>query len=143
MHLKACIPSLAGATDWINGKPDIKPDQPLLVYFWAVSCHVCHQNMPKLQSWREVFMPKGLQMIAIHCPRMKTDVDNERVKAVAAQFGILEPCAIDNMHKIKKAFQNEFWPAYFLFDEDGKLIRRAGGNTGLAILEPVMQEMLA
>jgi thioredoxin-like negative regulator of GroEL len=24
--------------------------KPLLVSFWAVSCHICHENMPKLQT---------------------------------------------------------------------------------------------
>jgi thiol-disulfide isomerase/thioredoxin len=139
------MPSLEGATQWINSTPNIEstPSKPTLIYFWAVSCHVCHQNMPKLASWRNEYGPQGLQMIAIHCPRMKTDVDVEKVKAAVENYGITEPCGIDNRHQIKKAFENEFWPAYFLFDREGKLVRRAAGNTGLAMLEPLIQKMLS
>ena len=142
LRLHALVPSLEGATQWINGKPtseDLKG--PLLIYFWAVSCQVCHKNMPKLQDWREVCTPRGLNMIAVHCPRMKTDTDIEKVKAAVEAYGITEPCAVDNMHKIKKAFDNQYWPAYYLFDADGALKRRAAGNNGLAILAPLVEKM--
>lgn len=143
LHLNAPIPPVEGATQWINGEPDLEGimGKPVLIYFWAVSCHVCHANMAKLQSWRGEFVPKGLEMIAIHCPRMKTDTSIEKVKAAVEKYRIVEPCAVDNMHKIKKAFDNEIWPAYFLFDKDGKLKRRTAGNNGIAMLMPILNEM--
>ncbi len=143
MRLKTPLPELDGATEWLNGEPDIEDIEgsPLLVYFWAVSCHICHNNMPKLKTWRETYQPKGLKMIAIHCPRMKTDTDIEKVKKAMQDYGITEPCAVDNLHKLKKAFDNDLWPAYFIFDEDGKLKRRAAGNAGLSMLEPILEKM--
>ena len=144
MHLHASLPPLEGITEWLNGEPafDSAPGKPLLVHFWAVSCHICHENMPKLQVWRDKFGPKGLKMIAIHCPRMKTDTDISRVRAACEAYGIVEPCGIDNMHKAKKAFENEIWPAYFLFDKEKLLKRRAAGKTGLSMLEPVIEQLL-
>lgn len=143
MRLKTPMPSLEGVTEWINGEPDLDALQgkPLLVYFWAVSCHICHDNMPKLQSWREMYAPKGLKMIAIHCPRMQADTDIEKVKASVEEYGIVEPCGVDNQHKVKKAFDNDLWPAYFIFDEEGNLKRRAAGNAGLSMLEPILEKM--
>lgn len=144
LHLNAAIPSLAGATQWINGEPDLDNvrGEPVLIYFWAVSCHVCHENMSKLRSWREEYVPKGLKMVAVHCPRMKTDTNIDKVKAAVKNYGIVEPCAVDNMHKIKKAFDNEIWPAYFLFDINGHLKRRTAGNNGIAMLIPILNNML-
>lgn len=144
LRLKTSLPSFEGATEWLNAKPDISSIQgnPLLVYFWAVSCHICHQNMPKLMAWRERYVTKGLEMISIHCPRMKTDTNVEKVRQAIAKNGITEPCGIDNLHKIKKAFDNELWPAYFLFDRDGKLKCRAAGNAGVTIIEPAIEKML-
>jgi hypothetical protein len=46
------------------------------------------------------------------------------------------------MHKAKKSFENEIWPAFFLFDEDRNLVRRAAGLSGLSMLEPIVEEML-
>lgn len=143
MRLKTPLPSLDGATEWLNGEPDLEATQgsPLLIYFWAVSCHICHENMPKLQAWREEFVPKGLKMIAIHCPRMQSDTDIEKVKDALKEYGIVEPCGVDNLHKVKKAFDNDLWPAYFIFDEEGNLKRRAAGNAGLSMLEPILKKM--
>lgn len=143
LRINAPLPSLEGATGWINNKPE--PEQlkgPLLVYFWALSCHVCHKNMPKLRGWRDECTSRGLKMIAVHCPRMKIDTNIEKVKAAVGAYGITEPCAVDNKHIIKRAFDNQFWPAYFLFDEAGKLKRRAAGNNGLAMLVPLVEKMV-
>ncbi|MBG0784463.1 MAG: redoxin domain-containing protein [Anaerolineaceae bacterium] len=143
MRLRTPLPSLDGVTEWLNGEPDLEAvkGSPLLVYFWAVSCHICHENMPKLKDWREKFVPKGLKMIAIHCPRMKSDTDVEKVKEAMAEYGIVEPCGVDNLHKVKNAFDNDLWPAYFIFDEEGNLKRRAAGNAGISMLEPILEKM--
>ncbi len=143
MRLKTPLPPLDGVTEWLNEEPDMEAlkGEPLLVYFWAVSCHICHDNMPRLQTWRETYVPKGLKMVAIHCPRMKSDTDIEKVKTAMEEYGITEPCGIDNLHKAKKAFDNELWPAYFIFDQDGKLKRRAAGKAGLSMLEPILEKM--
>ena len=143
MRINTHLPSLEGANQWLNDEPNLEEmeGKPIFIYFWAVSCHVCHNNMPKLQTWRELYVPKGLEMIAIHCPRMKTDTNLEQVKSAVKGYGIVEPCGIDNMHKLKKAFENEFWPAYFLFDRDKSLKCRAAGNKGLSMLTPTLEEM--
>jgi len=145
LRLKTPLPALEGVTEWINGQPNPETlkGSPLLVYFWAVSCHVCHENMPKLQAWRKTYVPKGLKMISIHCPRMKSDVNIAAVKASIEAYKIVEPCGIDNLHKVKQAFDNDLWPAYYLFDREGNLKRRAAGRAGLAMLQPLLEEMLA
>ncbi len=145
MRLKTPMPSLEGVTEWVHGEPDLEKieGQPVLVYFWATSCHICHANMPKLQVWRDTYVPQGLKIISIHCPRMKSDTDIEKVKASIDKCGIVESCGIDNLHKVKKAFDNDLWPAYFLFDREGHLLRRAAGNTGLTMLEPALEKVLA
>lgn len=145
MRLKTPCPPLEGVTEWINEEPDMEAleGKPLLVYFWAVSCHICHDNMPRLQTWREEYLPKGLEMIAIHCPRMKSDTDLAKVQAAIKEYGIEEACGVDNLHKVKKSFDNELWPAYFIFDEEHKLKRRAAGNAGLSMLEPILEKIFA
>lgn len=144
LHIHNPLPSFEGITEWINGKPDVQAlkGQPLLVYFWAISCHICHENMPKLEHLREKYVPLGLQMIAIHCPRMQTDTNIEKVKTSVKDFGMVEPCGIDNMHRVKKAFENDLWPAYFFFDKDSKLVRRSAGGAGLVMLEPALEKMV-
>lgn len=144
LKLRTPLPSLEGITEWINGEPDLENarNHPVMVYFWAMSCQVCHENMPELQNWRKKYVPKGLRMISIHCPRMKTDTDIEKVKSDIVRSKIVEPCGIDNRHKVKKAFENEVWPAYYLFDTNWQLKRRVAGRVGLALLEEPLKKLL-
>ena len=81
-------------------------------------------------------------MISIHCPRMKTDADVEKVKSDVLRSKIVEPCGVDNMHKVKRAFENEVWPAYYLFDKNWQLKRRVAGRVGLALLEEPLEKLL-
>jgi len=144
IRLNAPLPSLEGITQWINGEPrfDRLNDGPTLVYFWAVSCHICRENLPKIQEFREMYVPEGLDLIAIHCPRTKSDINVEQVKQLINDYAIIEPCGIDNLHKARKAFENDIWPSYYLFDKEGLLKRRAAGNTGLALIGPMIKQML-
>lgn len=144
LHLHTPMPSLDGVTEWIPSQPDLKAlaGTPILVYFWALSCHICHANLIKMQSLRKAYGPRGLKVISIHCPRMKSDVDVKAVRHAVEKYGIEEPVGIDNHHTVKKAFENEYWPAYFLFDKEGKLIRRAAGRNGLSMVEVTIRNLL-
>lgn len=134
------MPQWTGATEWLNGQPDREAlrGRPVLVYFWAVSCHICHENMPTLSLWREKLGPRGLGMVAMHMPRQEADTDVERVRAMAAELGIADPCGIDNRHDVADAFQNVYVPAYYLFDREGNLRSRAAGDAGLGLLEAAL-----
>jgi hypothetical protein len=90
--------------------------------------------MPIIRAWQEQYAAEGLQLIAVHMPRQESDLDIARVQEDVEQMRITEPCAVDNRHAIAEAFQNEYVPAYFLFDREGKLRSRAAGYAGLALL---------
>ncbi len=94
--------------------------------------------MPDLQELRDGYVPKGLQVVAVHMPRGEFDLDVEEVRRVAEELGVTEPCAIDNEHKIGIAFGVDAWPTYFLFDAERKLRRHARGNFGVRMVEQVL-----
>jgi len=144
LKLHTPLPPLDGATEWIPSPPDFESlkETPLLVYFWAMSCHICHTNMPKIRSLQEEYASKGLKVINIHCPRMKADVNVEKVGRAVEKYHFGEPVGIDNKHKVKKTFENDYWPAYFLFNNMGRLKCRAAGQNGLSIVEPIIRKML-
>jgi len=140
------LPELDGATSWINGEitaTELRGHGPTLVHFWALSCPICHENMPKVAEWREEYGPKGLHVVAIHMPRQEEDTDETAVRADAATLGITEPCAIDNHHAIGERFENTLWPAYYLFDAEGNMRSRAGGYAGLKIIEDKIHRIMA
>ncbi len=99
--------------------------------------------MPKVADWRTQYADKGLRVVAVHMPRYPADTDLEAVKAAVAQFHITEPCAVDNEHKLRDAFQNEqgFVPAYYLFNAEGQLKSFAAGQFGPQIVKSALERM--
>jgi len=149
MRIGYARPSFEGATEWLNELQQTADDfvhgQPTLVYFWATSCGICKENMPKLQQLKAKYKDKGLRTVAIHMPRYPADTDIETVKATVAEHCIDDVCAIDNQHKLKDAFLNEqgWVPVYYLFDAEGKLKTRAAGEFGLGVLTTALEKMFS
>lgn len=147
MRIGDAIPSFEGATEWLNELQDTADDYvkgaPTLVYFWATSCGICKENMPKLQELKAKYKDKGLKTVAIHMPRYEADTDVEKVKETIAAHCIDDVCAVDNQHKLKEAFLNEqgWVPVYYLFDADGKLKTRAAGEFGIGVLSGALEKM--
>jgi thiol-disulfide isomerase/thioredoxin len=131
------LPDISNLAEWIGQNQT--QGSPItvctLIHFWAISCPACKVNMPHLQILRDTYGPYGLQVVAVHTPRGDFDMDRESVKKVAAEIGITEPCAIDNERAIGDAFGVDAWPAYYFFDGEGKLRRRAVGNFGVRMIE--------
>lgn len=140
-------PAFEGATEWLNELEQTADEyvhgSPTLVYFWATSCGICKENMPKLQELKAKYKDRGLKTVAIHMPRYEADTDLEKVKATIAEHCIDDVCAVDNLHKLKDAFLNEqgWVPVYYLFDADGKLKTRAAGEFGIGVLTTALEKM--
>ncbi|MEP0765867.1 MAG: TlpA family protein disulfide reductase [Fimbriimonadia bacterium] len=139
----APMPSFDGATEWLNGSPDPESlaSGPAFVAFWSVSCHICHENMPAVREWKKLYEPRGLRFISVHMPRQPEDTNVERVREMVAEFGIDEPCAIDNNHAIADAFENEWVPSYYLFDSDGKMKARSAGVYAVKMMTLPLQKL--
>ena len=148
MRIGTQMPSLEGATEWFNATgahaADEAKGRPTLVHFWSVSCGICKDNMPRVAEWRDTRAAQGLRVIAVHMPRYEADTDVEGVRDAVALYDISEPCAVDNEHKLKDAFQNEhgYVPAYYLFDAEGKLRCFAAGERGFAMVAASLERVL-
>lgn len=144
MRIGTPMPELAGVTEWLNGAQDRQGliGFPVLIFFWSVSCPTCIESVPKIAVWREQYAAHGLKVIGIHVPRMEADTEVSHVREEAAALGITEPCGIDNLHAVMGAFDNEFVPAYFLFNREGKLAGRTGGHHGVSLMEAPLKRLL-
>ena len=118
--------------------------RPVLVHFWSTSCHICHDAAAAVAGWREKYGPRGLAVIAVHQSRGPAELDVAKVIADAqGEMQITQPLAVDNDHAIVDAFQNEFVPAYYLFDRNHELLHRQAGDRGFERLEAKIEEALA
>ncbi|HEY0082199.1 MAG TPA: redoxin domain-containing protein [Pyrinomonadaceae bacterium] len=141
------MPSLEGATEWFNATgaraAAEAQGRPTLVHFWSAGCSVCKDNLPHVAAWRERF--DGLHIIAVHSPHSEVEADAEQVRDEVSLNQITEPCAMDNEGKLRAAFQNESdeVPAYYLYDDAGKLHSFAAGEGGLQEVGAALEDMFA
>lgn len=140
------MPSLDGVATWVNGgapKPDELAGKPRLVHFWSVSCYICHNVAEDVAKWQAEYGPRGLEVIAIHQPRGPEELDVAKVTADAKdEMKITWPLAIDNDHTLVGRFENQFVPAYYVFDGEGKLVHRQAGDRGFERLHDKIGALL-
>lgn len=148
LRLRSPLPSLEGAVAWLNTpeptetEGPIQPGRPLLVHFWAVSCGLCKEAMPRVNEWRDRYGPRGLQVLAIHMPLEKADTDLDRIREAVEQLGLTQPVAVDSRLSIGDRFQNQFTPAYYVFDGEGQLRHFQAGAQGLDLVEQRIERVL-
>lgn len=149
MKIGTQMPSLNGATEWLGATQAHAEAEaqghPTIVHFWSISCGICKENLPRIGQWRDEHRNLGLRVIAVHMPRYEEDTNVDAVRDAFSQHQITEPCAVDNEHKLREAFQNDkgYVPAYYLFDAAGKLRSFAAGERGLDLLKASLERILA
>jgi len=144
MRLHTEMPELTGETTWLNGevsKADLVGEKPTLIHFWSVSCHLCKEAMPKVNEFRSEYKDK-LNVVAVHIPRSEGDLDLEQIKEVAKQYDITQPIFVDNDLKLSEAFENEYVPAYYVFDAKGELRHYLAGGEGMKLLTKRVNRVL-
>lgn len=137
MKLRESIPELTGATQWLNGevtKDNLVGEKPTLFHFWSISCHLCKVAMPRINEFRDTFKDR-LNVVAVHMPRSESDLNLDEIRKVATKHGMTQPVFVDSDHKLTDAFENQYVPAYYVFDKEGKLRHFQSGGSGMKMLE--------
>lgn len=145
MRLREQMPELQGVTEWVNGETSKQEltGQPVLVHFWAISCYMCKESLPVLNEWRDKYGEQyNLKLVGIHMPRSEKDTDIGAVKDAINQYGLKHPIAIDNDHAVTDAFQNEYVPAYYLFDAEGQMRFFGAGEKAIGMVEQRLHKIL-
>lgn len=144
MKLRDEMPSLTGETAELNGevkRDELIGEKPTLVHFWSISCHLCKEAMPNVNEFRDQYKDK-LNVVSVHMPRSENDVNVEDIKKVAAEYGITQPILVDNDFKITDEFQNQYVPAYYVFDKNGVLRHFQAGGSGMKMLTKRVNRVL-
>ncbi|KEK25912.1 TlpA disulfide reductase family protein [Bacillus gaemokensis] len=144
MKLRQPMPSLDGATTVLNGEVERESligEKPTLIHFWSVSCHLCKEAMPDINNFRDEYKEQ-LNVVAVHMPRSEEDLNLEQVEAVAQEHGISQSILVDNQHKITDAFENQYVPAYYVFDKNGVLRHFQAGGSGMQMLTKRVNRVL-
>jgi thiol-disulfide isomerase/thioredoxin len=139
------IPSLDGATGWLNSPPLTPVDlrgKVVLVDFWTYTCINWLRTLPYIRAWSEKYEDQGLVVIGAHTPEFPFEHDRENVERMVGQLGVNYPVAIDSDYGVWHAFANRYWPAVYLADADGVLRYQHFGEGRYPETEGAIQELL-
>ena len=118
------FPALTGATLWLNSAP-LTPQalrgKVVLVDFWTYSCINCLRSLPYVRAWAEKYKDHGLVIIGVHAPEFAFERDPANVRRAVHDLGITYPVALDNNLAIWQAFDNNYWPAHYFIDTQGRI----------------------
>jgi cytochrome c biogenesis protein CcdA/thiol-disulfide isomerase/thioredoxin len=140
------LPSLSGAVEWLNSPPltaESLKGKVVLVDFWTYSCINCLRSIPYVRAWAEKYKDQGLVVIGVHAPEFPFEKNIDNVKNAVAKLKIGYPVAIDNDYAIWRAFSNEYWPADYFVDAEGRIRHHYFGEGDYAESEKVIQQLLA
>ncbi|MEW8972314.1 redoxin domain-containing protein [Mesobacillus jeotgali] len=137
MRLRQPMPEISGATQWLNGeytRGQLVGEKPTLIHFWSISCHLCKVAMPSVNELRDNYKDK-LNVMSVHMPRSEKDKNIDEIQQVAEEHQITQPIFVDDELKLTGSFENQYVPAYYLFDRSGQLRHFQAGGSGLKMLE--------
>jgi thiol-disulfide isomerase/thioredoxin len=101
------MPSLAGATQWLNS-PALTVDglrgKVVLVPFWTYTCINWLRSLPYVRAWAEKYTDRGIVVIGAHAPEFGFEKDVDNVRRAARTMRIAYPIAVDSDHAVWRAF---------------------------------------
>jgi thiol-disulfide isomerase/thioredoxin len=139
------MPSLSGATGWVNSEPLDAPDlrgHVVLVNFWTWTCINWLRQEPYVRAWSRAYRDDGLVVIGVHTPEFSFEHDVDGVQRATKERAIDYPVAIDNDYEVWSAFDNHYWPALYFVDDDGKVRDQHFGEGRYEQSERVIQRLL-
>ncbi|PVE22013.1 cytochrome C biogenesis protein [Microvirga sp. KLBC 81] len=146
LPIEGTFPSLDGAVQWLNSEPLTAQQlrgKVVLVDFWTYSCINCIRTIPYVRAWAEKYKDQGLVVIGVHAPEFAFEKKIDNVKRAIRNFEITYPVAVDNDFKIWRAFRNNYWPAHYFIDAEGRIRHHHFGEGDYEESERVIQQLLA
>src|SRR5215217_1198912 len=118
------MPSLDGATGWLNSEPlglaELR-GHVVLVNFWTLTCINWLRQEPYVRGWSKAYRERGLIVIGVHTPEFSFEHDIDLVRRATEERDIDYPVAQDNDYGVWTAFANNYWPALYFVDADGRI----------------------
>lgn len=140
------FPGLDGAVEWLNSPPltaEALRGKVVLVDFWTYSCINCLRSLPYVKAWADKYRDQGLVVIGVHAPEFAFERNVDNVRKAAKDLGVTYPIAIDNNFAIWRAFNNNYWPAHYFIDAQGRVRFHHFGEGEYEKSEAVIRELLA
>jgi thiol-disulfide isomerase/thioredoxin len=139
------LASLERANEWLNSPP-LSPSalrgKVVLVDFWTYTCINWLRTLPYVRAWAGKYRDQGLVVIGVHAPEFSFEQNLSNVRWAVKDMRIDYPIAVDNEHAIWRAFKNQYWPALYFIDSQGRVRHHYFGEGSYEQSEMIIQELL-
>jgi hypothetical protein len=130
---------------WMNARrppSTVQRGRPLLVEFWDFCRPNSLRTLPYTKAWHERYAEAGLRVVGVHSPGFEISREETAVREAVRRLGIAYPVLIDSELELWREYENEGWPARYLFDGAGRLFEYHFGEGAYAETELAIQELL-
>jgi thiol-disulfide isomerase/thioredoxin len=130
---------------WVNTAgplSTIQQGRPTLVEFWDFCRPNSIRTLPYLKAWHERYGEAGLRVVGVHCPGFDPSRHEQAVRDAVERLGIYYPVLIDTELELWQEYENQGWPARYLFDGRGRLFDYHYGEGAYEETELAFQELL-
>jgi thiol-disulfide isomerase/thioredoxin len=142
---QAELASLARAGAWLNSPPLTAAElrgKVVLVQFWTYTCINWLRTLPYVRAWERKYRDQGLVVIGVHAPEFSFEKNLDNVRRATGSMDIGYPVAVDSDHVIWRAFKNQYWPALYFIDAQGRVRHHHFGEGGYEQSEMIIQGLL-
>ena len=132
---------------WVNATgaqaSTIQRGKPMLVEFWDFCRPNSMRTLPYVKEWHERYADAGLRVIGVHSPGFEPSREEDAVRAAVHRLEIRHPVLIDSELQLWRDYENEGWPARYLFDGHARLFEYHYGEGAYGETERAIQKLLA
>ena len=140
------LASIERADEWLNSPP-LTPSalrgKVVLVDFWTYTCINWLRTAPYVRAWADKYKDQGLVVIGVHAPEFAFEKSINNVHWAVKELQVNYPVAVDNEHTIWRAFKNNYWPALYFIDAQGRVRHHHFGEGSYEQSERIIQDLLA
>lgn len=139
-------PEIRDIDTWLNSEP-LKLQElrgkVVLVDFWTYTCINCLNHLPYVQEWNQKYRDKGLVVVGVHTPEFAYEKSTKNVQNAIKRLQIEHAVALDNSYGTWRAFDNQYWPAIYLIDKQGRIVYSHFGEGSYGTTEKKIEALLA
>ena len=117
-------------------------EKVVLLEFWTYSCYNCRNVQPHINRWHEEYEDDGLLVIGVRKPEFEFEKDPASVREAVRQENIEYPVVLDNNDATWNAYDQRYWPTWYLIDADGFVRYRHIGEGAYEETEKKIQDLL-
>jgi thiol-disulfide isomerase/thioredoxin len=115
----------------------------VLVYIWTYTCINSIRPMPYIHDWNQKYSNNDLAIVGVHSPEFQFEKNYDNVNKAVQRFGITYPVVLDSDHGTWNAYENNYWPRFYLIDSQGNIRYDHIGEGNYDQIERSIQSLLA